>query len=215
MQQILIKQIKQAKKVSLKEANFLLESNTVNHLINTINWRDFSYQPKVKFKIGHTGNEVLLKYKVLENYIRAQETVTNGDVYKDSCVEFFISFDGKNYYNFEFNCIGTIHIGYGSGRDKRKPVPVQLAEKIEIESSLGKKAFAEKTGLFNWELMIRIPLESFAFDDIDSFTRLKTTGNFYKCGDETSVPHFLTWNPIDTANPDYHRPEYFGKVVFE
>jgi hypothetical protein len=215
MQQILIKQIKEAKKVSLKDAGFLLESNTVYHLINTINWPDYGYQPKVRFKIAHTGNEILLKYQVAEKYILAMETHTNGDVYKDSCVEFFISLDGKNYYNFEFNCIGTVHIGYGSGRKNRKPVPVKLAEKINTKSSLGNQPFEEKKGNFNWEMMIRIPLETFVFDEIDSFNRLKATANFYKCGDETSEPHFLTWNPVDTKNPDYHRPESFGKVVFE
>ncbi|MBK6284429.1 MAG: hypothetical protein IPF54_18980 [Draconibacterium sp.] len=28
-------------------------------------------------------------------------------------------------------------------------------------------------------------------------------------------PHFVTWNPIGTENPDYHCPQYFGKVQFE
>lgn len=215
MQQILIKQIKEAKKQSLKDTCNLLETMTVSHLINTINWPEYNYQPKVRFRIGHTDNYILLKFNVAEKYIRAKETNTNGDVYKDSCVEFFISFDGKNYYNFEFNCIGTIHIGYGPNRNKRKPVPVRLAEIVETQSSLGNQAFEEKTGEFNWEMMIRIPIESFAFDEIDSFNRLRTTANFYKCGDETTEPHFLTWNPIDTKNPDFHQPENFGKLVFE
>ncbi|MCK7536290.1 MAG: carbohydrate-binding family 9-like protein [Marinilabiliales bacterium] len=34
--------------------------------------------------------------------------------------------------------------------------------------------------------------------------------NFYKCGDKLSNPHFVTWNPVGTEKPDYHRPEYFG-----
>ena len=143
------------------------------------------------------------------------ETQTNGDVYKDSCVEFFISLDRKNYYNFEFNCIGTVHAGFGPNRNKRKAIPRKLAEKIETKSSLGNMAFNEKSGNFTWEILVRIPIESFAFDEIDSFNRLKTSGNFYKCGDETSEPHFLSWNPVDSENPDFHRPENFGKVIFE
>ena len=215
MQQILIRRINEAKKQSLKDAMALLESKTVNHLINTINWPEFNYQPKVKFKIGYSGNTILLKYSVEEKYIRAKEIITNGDVYKDSCVEFFISFDGKNYYNFEFNCIGTKHVGYGSGRNHRKTVPVNLVERIETESSLGSQPFEKKSGDFKWELLIRIPAVCFAFDEIESFNRLRATANFYKCGDETAQPHFLTWNPVDTESPDYHRPENFGKVVFE
>jgi hypothetical protein len=39
--------------------------------------------------------------------------------------------------------------------------------------------------------------------------------NFYKCGDELQVPHFLSWNPIGVETPDFHRPEFFGKLVLE
>ena len=88
-------------------------------------------------------------------------------------------------------------------------------EKIEIKSSLGNLPFEEKTGNFEWEIMIRIPLDCFAFDNIKSLSELKATANFYKCGEETSEPHYVTWNPIGVENPDYHRPEFFGKVEFE
>ena len=38
--------------------------------------------------------------------------------------------------------------------------------------------------------------------------------NFYKCGDKLSVPHYLSWNPVTTEKPDFHRPEYFGLLEF-
>ena len=37
--------------------------------------------------------------------------------------------------------------------------------------------------------------------------------NFYKCGDETPIPHFGMWSPVDNETPDFHRPEYFGKFI--
>jgi hypothetical protein len=40
-------------------------------------------------------------------------------------------------------------------------------------------------------------------------------GNVYKCGDAMPQAHYLTWNPIGTSRPDYHRPEYFGYLKFE
>ena len=40
-------------------------------------------------------------------------------------------------------------------------------------------------------------------------------GNFYKCGDETAIPHYGMWNPVGTENADFHRPEYFGDFVIE
>jgi hypothetical protein len=39
--------------------------------------------------------------------------------------------------------------------------------------------------------------------------------NFYKCGDELPTPHFLSWNPIEWKEPSFHRPEQFGKLIFE
>lgn len=215
MEELFIKEIKLNKTVNLAEADHLLETQTVTTPIDTINWAAFSYLPNLKFRIGHVKNEIWLKYYISEKNILAKETRTNGNVYKDSCVEFFISLDNKNYYNFEFNCIGTIHIGYGPGRKKRTLIKPELAEKIQIKSSLGNQPFAEKSGIFDWEMMIRIPIECFSFDEIKTFQGKKATANFYKCGDETSDPHFVTWNPIGTENPDYHCPAFFGKVEFE
>lgn len=215
MKELFIKKINFQETGTLAEADHLLEIQSISNSIDTINWKDFSYRPNVNFRIGHENNAILLKYYVTEKNILAQETRTNGDIYKDSCVEFFISMDNKNYYNFEFNCIGTIHIGYGSGRKNRVPVQPEIAEKIEIVSSLGNQPFAEKNGEYEWEMMIRIPLNCFAFDKVETLQDKNATANFYKCGDETSEPHFVTWNPIGTENPDYHCPEFFGKIRFE
>ena len=215
MKELFIVQIKTDEKVSLAEADHLLETKTVTNPIDTINWVEFPYRPDLKFRIGHVKDEIWLKYYVTEKNILAMETRTNGDVYKDSTVEFFISVDGKNYYNFEFSCIGTIHLAHGEGRNNRKMIDPEIVEKIEIESSLGNQPFEEKSGNFTWEMMIRIPVECFAFDKIKTVQGLKATANFYKCGDETSEPHFVTWNPIGTDNPDYHCPEYFGNIYLE
>lgn len=215
MNELFIKQLMPQGRVSISEAAQLLERKTTTNYIHEINWKSHPYRPLVKFRIGHVSNQIWLKFYVQEKHILAQETSTNGDVYKDSCDEFFISFDKTNYYNFEFNCIGTRHVGYGPGLGNRTPVPVNLVEKIQVESSLGTQPFAEKTGNFEWEMMIRIPLESLAFSNIQSLNGLIATANFYKCGDETREPHFVTWNPVGTVSPDYHRPEFFGKVEFE
>ena len=49
----------------------------------------------------------------------------------------------------------------------------------------------------------------------EKFMKDKAIGNFYKCGDETSKPHFVTWNPVGTETPDYHQSAYFGELSFE
>ncbi len=42
---------------------------------------------------------------------------------------------------------------------------------------------------------------------------LEGRANFYKCGDETEFPHYGAWSLRD-GGPDFHRPEFFGSIVF-
>jgi len=215
MKDLFIKKIELSKNAELNEAAHILETKAVTNPIDVINWENYSYRPDLKFRIGHTEKEIWLKYYVKEEHILARETNTNGAVHKDSCVEFFISVDGKNYYNLEINCIGTIHLAHGPDRNNRKFVDPKTIEKIEVSSTLGNEPFEERSGNFEWEMMVCFPIECFAFDKINALGGRKATANFYKCGDDTTKPHFVTWNPVGTENPDYHRPEYFGKVEFE
>lgn len=216
MKNLFVKRLNTSTKTTIDEATDLLETNTLSHSIDNLNWeKAFPYKPDLKFRIGHANNEIWLKFYVKEKNILAQETRINGDVYKDSTVEFFISVDGENYYNFEFSCIGTPHVGHGPGRGNRTFVAPDLVDQIERKSTLGTQPFAEKSGDFEWEMMIRIPTKCFAFDKLKSFEGIKATANFYKCGDETSDPHFVSWNPIKTETPDYHCPPFFGAIEFE
>ena len=215
MQKLIIPRVLIYPILTEEEKNVLIEEKGTLQKISNVNWEAYPYAPDVNFRILHTGNEIWLKFFVQENYIRAVETRTNGEVYKDSTVEFFISVNGENYYNFEFSCIGTIHLAYGPGRGNRKRIDPEIAEKIKIESTLGNEPFEEKSGDFSWEMMVRIPIECFAFDTLKSFNGMLARGNFYKCGDATSEPHYISWNPIETENPDYHQPEFFGNIEFE
>ena len=216
MKKLIVKEIEHEGVVDLDLAEQLLESLAEFQVIETINWSDFSYKPEVKFKIAYCQDQILLKYYVHEESIRAMETRVNGDVYKDSCVEFFISTNGnETYYNFEFNCIGISHVGYGPARTSRALIDPEILKLIKVRSSLGNQAFEEKTGGHQWEMMIVIPKVCLIHDKDIVLKGLKANANFYKCGDETSQPHFVTWNPIGTETPDYHQPAYFGELSFE
>jgi hypothetical protein len=39
--------------------------------------------------------------------------------------------------------------------------------------------------------------------------------NFYKCGDQTSHPHWLTWAEVDCPQPNFHLPRFFDRLAFE
>lgn len=84
---------------------------------------------------------------------------------------------------------------------------------IKRSSSLGTKPFEEKKGNFEWKLTVEIPFSLIGIQIDELPTAIKA--NFYKCGDETSVPHYLSWSNIMTKEPDFHQPEFFGELIFK
>jgi hypothetical protein len=215
MKNLQVSKVADGEFISLKRGSLLLENLAELNKIECLNWKEFPYKPKVEFRIGHSDGQLLLKFYVTENAVRAIETKINGDVHKDSCVEFFFSPDGTNYYNFEFSCIGIPHVGWGDGRFGRKKIPPEIVETIQIKSSLGSDPFEVRTGLFSWDLAIIIPAECLIYDPGILFSGLTAKANFYKCGDLLPEPHFVTWNPVGTPQPDYHQSRFFGKIDFE
>lgn len=211
---IQIVRLKETGSLQIREISAALEKQAINHPISVINWLQFPYKPVVHFRIAHSGSHIFLKFHVREKAVRAVETRINGEVYKDSCVEFFISFDGNNYYNFEFSCIGTPHVAWGEGRHNRQRLPEETIRNIKVDSTLGNQPFDTKTGDFSWELTAIIPVEAFIHNQGLQLSGLQAKANFYKCGDGLPEPHFVTWNPVGTVQPDYHRPEYFGQLEF-
>ena len=117
-----------------------------------------------------------------------------------------------NYTNFEFNCIGTCLAARGNGRQTRTPLTPDEYKKIRRYTTVQQGPFAEKTGLFTWELTVAIPFELMGLDASNLPEKIR--GNFYKCADETANPHFVTWSPINLPAPNYHCPEHFGEILF-
>lgn len=183
--------------------------------IGNVNWPAYDYKPEVEFSIGYSDKEIMIRYYVTEDYFKAEKTGTNEQVCEDSCVEFFVSpADDGIYYNFEFNGIGTCLLGSGTSRDTSLKADPALISGIRRRSTAGHKPFKERKGRYTWRIVAAIPLASFIHHKIDSLTGRIFRANFYKCGDMLSVPHFLTWNPVGTDKPDFHRPEFFGMIKF-
>ena len=199
------------------------------HSLEFLNWEaGWPYKPEVAFRIWHSGSVLHLEYKVKEQSIRAVETHDGSDVYKDSCVEFFFQPlpDDPHYYNFEFNAAGTMVLSWRTGRmDPEHASPEVLASvkrEVAIEDAAfvpsvegGRVGFEERPAKGPWALRADIPVEALWRSGIRSFSGLRARANFYKCGDALKVPHFVTFAPIDTAKPDYHRPEFFTDLDFE
>ena len=180
------------------------------HAIDIAPWPEFDYVPKIEFSIAHNKDCIFLKYYVEEAVIKAAYYQTDDPVYKDSCVEFFIAFDREEeYYNLEFNPIGTCKFNLGKDRNDRVLISESLIKKIRFLVTLQN---IENT--IRWELSLIIPREVFSQHQIATFSGKMCNANFYKCGDELPVPHFLCWNNIESPTPDFHVRKFFGSVQF-
>lgn len=198
--------------LSVSNASDFLDENGTRISVETINWPEaFGYRPLTTVCIGYSETAMYLLFQVHGNCLRAVNTQDNQDVYQDSCVEFFVKQENSDfYYNFEFNCIGVCKAGKRLDRNRVTDFTQDQYHKIERWASMGNKGFHEMSGLFSWELCVKIPFELIEVDPLHLPDKL--LGNFYKCADATEQPHYVSWSPIKVESPDFHRPEFFGEM---
>lgn len=155
----------------------------------------------------------VLEMTAEERNPRAIYTDYNDPVYTDSCLEFFAAFDNTSnkYINMEMNSKGTLLSCVGSGRNNRIPIFDLTGCRIFPINATVK----ENT----WKVKALIPLEMlqsiYNMDTSVFVPGYEFRGNFYKCGDDTEIPHYGSWSPVITERPDFHRPEYFGILTIK
>jgi len=153
-----------------------------------------------------------------DKHISAVETAPNGNVYLDSCVEFFAwpaGLDG--YFNFEGNCCGTVHLGFAPDRHNRKLASEAVHAQLRVATSIPTPTKEESPNDDGWWLAAAIPfaaISELAGSEVKVSSGDRWRANFYRCGGKTD-PQFGCWNVIDFERPSYHLPEFFGELVFE
>jgi len=181
--------------------------------VDTVCWADqFPYKPEVRLAVAHDGKALLIRFEVEEDNPKAVTLADNGPVWEDSCVEFFVQEEGSPFYfNFETNCIGVGLAARRVSRSECTHFDEEKMKRVVRRSSLPKEPvdLRERTA---WSLELTVP-----FDLITGREGLpeRLRANFYKCGDKTAVPHFLSWNPVEVPAPDFHRPEFFGELILQ
>lgn len=180
------------------------------------NWpKQYPYAPRTDFRMFHTGDRLWLRFDVAENYTKAEVTRDNGRVWTDSCVEFFIAPDDTGYYNFETTCAGRLLLAFRKEREFPTHADAAVLNTVLRFPSLGTVPFAERTGDIRWSLTLAIPPQALFRHRLASWSGVAASMNLYKCGDELSHPHFLSWRPIDHPKPDFHLPQFFERVEFK
>jgi hypothetical protein len=215
MKSLSLKYISKLEGIAIKDAADYFRQNQVYEYVDMLNWpTQYPYKPVCRFKIARSAQSLFVHFNVIEKNVRALYSTDQQAVWEDSCVEFFCKLPEQEHYNnFEFNCIGTCLATSRKGRELDiQPLSEQKMKSIKRYASLGSEPFNEKTGHFEWELTVEIPFETMEipYEKLPESLR----ANFYKCGDGTSVPHFLSWSHIETETPDFHCPEFFGNMHF-
>ena len=216
MKELLIKLIV-ASAVDASAVPALMDAQHIEwNAIDCVNWKEYPYQPIVKFRAAHTGDAILLHYQVTEASVRAVALADDGRVWEDACVEFFLSPEGNDfYYNFECNCATKLLLHGGPAGSERPTASEEVLKSVKRWSSLGTEPFEERVGECTWEVALVIPASAIFRHEIETFNGKTMRANFYKCGDELQTPHFLSWAPIELPKPKYHCAEFFGELVFE
>ncbi len=183
--------------------------------INVFNWNDFKgYDPDAEFRMVHDENNIYLKMTANNDYVVSECKNINDMVCGDSCMEAFIIAPGESgvYFNLEFNSDGVMFLGAGKTRANRSTIDPEIVKKyitIMVDPCTVKTGERGKwgfTAIVNKGLFKKIT-------DVE-FESGRGQGSFYKCGDRV-IPHFVAWTEIETDHPDFHRPEFFGDLIFE
>ena len=162
-------------------------------------------------------------FRVEDQYVRCVHTRFQSDVWKDSCVEFFVEpKEGAGYFHFEFNCGGALLASYvtdparADGRLKQyTPLTPEDDRQIHRFACLPPIVEPEIVRPIVWTLEFQIPfavLEKYS-GKIGIVKGQVWRANFYKCGNETSHPHWLSWMPLSARN--FHEPSSFAKLLWE
>ncbi len=175
------------------------------------NWpKSYPYMPYVAFRAFHTGDTLAVRFDVREERTAAHVSEDNGAVWTDSCVELFIASDNTGYYNFETNCIGTMLLGFRSPGSKPQYADSGVLASVARSGTLPHKPFDEVSGNNVWSMTLRIPPQALFRHKLTTWNGAHLRVNLYKCGDNLSLPHFLSWQPISSQTPNFHllsRPE--------
>ncbi len=191
-----------------------MELNGTRAFIDCVNWASqYPYRPDTAFAIARSETHLCILFHVRGLDLRAKAMEDNGRVWEDSCCEFFVSDpqDGT-YYNFEMNCVGTLLASKRKNREDCIHFNAEQMSRIIRHSTLPKVETDQENGIFAWSVAMCIPFRLIGINPI--FLPSALRGNFFKCGDRTGHPHFLSWNPVNTPSPDFHRPEFFGELTF-
>ena len=181
-----------------------------------------AHHPLTSARLLHDACGIYGFFRVQDRYVRCLRTQYHDPVWKDSCVEFFAQpKTNSGYLNFEFNCGAAFLCCYITNPERTPDgfqefvrVPADLGRLIQARSSLPPRTEPEIVEPVVWTLKFFIPFPLFEHyvGPLGAISGQEWRGNFFKCAEENSHPHWASWSPLDEFN--FHRPNCFGTIRF-
>lgn len=181
-----------------------------------------SHRPLTQLKLLNTPMALCGLFRVQDAFVRSRYTRFQDPVYRDSCVEFFLQpREGGGYFNLECNAGGCLRIFWitdpareGDGFRACRVLSESEGNQIAVHSSLPAVVEPEQVGALVWYLRFSLPWA--LIESVSGAARPRPgecwRANAYKCGDETSQPHWAAWSPVPALN--FHDPASFGHLLF-
>lgn len=196
------------------------ETLTITHFP----WEDSGHRPSVEARLLYDAQNLAIIFRVEDRYVRAVAEHFQDSVCTDSCVEFFVSplADSQAYFNFEVNCGGTMLLHRCPSATEREAgratenVSDAEGATIAMATTLPQIVEPELTEPTIWSVEYHVPFALFDqyFGAETPISGSRWKGNFYKCGDLTSHPHWGSWALVETARPNFHQPDFYQPLVF-
>ncbi len=181
-----------------------------------------NHHPDTRFKLLYDDLGLYGLFQVNDRFVRCRASHFQDMVCHDSCIEFFIQpSGGTGYLNFEFNASGVMLCQLirdpcrpdGTFRDAR-PLSAGEVKDIRVFHSLPERVDDEIREPVTYRLGFFIPFSLFSATHHVPVPVPGSVwhGNFYKCADQTSHPHWSSFWPLNYLS--FHTPNFFGPLHF-
>jgi hypothetical protein len=182
------------------------------------------HRPRTRVRALHDGVSLFVRFEVDDQYVISKRRQYQELVFQDSCVEFFFQPRAElGHFNIEINCGGTLLFYYvedptrtPTGLAKYTRISSEIASQIQIIHSTPSVVLPERSEPTRWLIALWLPLSALEpyVGPLGDISRATWRGNFYKCADHSSHPHWGSWSPLGEIL-NFHDRAHFGILRFD
>jgi hypothetical protein len=170
-------------------------------------------------KLVWNDDYLFVSFVCEDAHIWADNTERDSPVYQDDCVELFTAPNPDkpvNYFNIEMNVRGAFLDQHRTNGPGQPDMPDWNGTGIRIATAIDGTLNNDSDTDRSWVLEAAIPFANFQTVARNTPPRPSDVWhlNLNRLGGKTNVQH-SQWSPGKTPRPNFHAPQYFGRVVFE